>query len=390
MKKLSISDVDGGFFRSKRVFLRVDYNVPLKDGKVEDDYRIRKSLDTVNYLVRNGAKLIIASHLGRPKGKDPKYSLEPVARRLSELVGKNVVFSHEVVGEAAERRSKELGDGEIMLLENLRFHEGESKDDESFARELRKLSDIYVNDAFGTAHRKNASVHALAKLHEHRFAGLLMERELEYLSMLLETPKRPFVSIVGGAKVSDKIGVLENLASRSDGLIVGGAMAYTFLKAKGIDVGDSLVDESSLEFARSFLERYGDRVVLPSDHVCYDGKEVRTFRSSIPEGWKGYDVGEESIAHFKKYLRDASMIFWNGPLGMFEDERFARGTFAIASFLADMEAIVILGGGDTVSAIHKAGIDESKFTHVSTGGGATLEFLSGRKLPALEVLPDKE
>ncbi len=388
-RKLSIDDVERDFFQGKRVFVRVDFNVPIKDGRVADDYRIRKALDTITYLMGSGAKVILASHLGRPKGKRvPELSLRPVAEHLSALLGRDVKFAEDCIGKPAQEVVSSLSPGEVALLENLRFHPGEKENDPQFVRELSVLADVYVNDAFGTAHRKHASVYGLPLVMEDRFAGLLMKRELEYLGKVRENPEKPFVSIIGGAKVKDKIDVLEHLVKSSDALLVGGAMAYTFLKAKGQSIGNSLVDEEHLDFARYFLERYGDKVVLPVDHVISSGDEVR-ISTEIPDGFAGYDIGPQTISLFQSRIEGSRMVFWNGPLGMFEKEEFSRGTFSIARFLADYkDAVRILGGGDTVSAIHAAGIEDDEFDHVSTGGGATLEFISGKELPAISVLKD--
>ena len=389
IRKLSIDDVDKGVFEGRRVFVRVDFNVPIENGKVADDYRIRKALNTIDYLMNSGAKLILASHLGRPKGKRvPELSLRPVAEHLSHLLGKEVKFAEDCVGEPALRVVSSLSAGEVALLENLRFHKGETENDPQFVEQLADLTDVYVNDAFGTAHRKHASVYGLPQRIEDRFAGLLMKRELEYLGRVRENPERPFVSIIGGAKVKDKIGVLEKLVKTSDYLLIGGAMAYTFLLAKGISVGNSLIDEGHIDFARDFVSRYGDKVILPVDHVISDGKEIRVS-SEIPDGFAGYDIGPETIRLFQSKIEGSRMVFWNGPLGMFEKGEFSKGTFSIARFLASYKgAIRVLGGGDTVSAIHAAGIGDEEFEHVSTGGGATLEFLSGKELPAISVLKD--
>lgn len=390
IRKLAIDDVDKNLFRGKRVFVRVDFNVPIREGRVEDDYRIKKALPTIRYLMDTGARVILASHLGRPKGKRvDSLSLRPVAGHLSGLLGREVVFAEDCIGEPALKVVESLGDGDVALLENLRFHPGEKENDPEFVRQLGQLADMYVNDAFGTAHRKHASVYGLPLLFEDRFAGLLMKKELEYLGKVRENPAHPFVSIIGGAKVKDKIGVLEKLSSTSDRLLIGGAMAYTFLRARGVNTGNSLLDEESMDFAKDFLERHGDKVVLPVDHVVSDGSTVKVVSGDIPEGFAGYDIGPSTVELFKSGIENSRMVFWNGPLGMFEKEEFSSGTFEIARFLAGYrEAERILGGGDTVSAIHAAGIDDGEFDHVSTGGGATLEFISGKDLPAISVLKD--
>ena len=390
IRKLAIDDVDKNLFRGKRVFVRVDFNVPIREGRVEDDYRIKKALPTIRYLMDAGARVILASHLGRPKGKRvDSLSLRPVAGHLSGLLGREVVFAEDCIGEPALKVVESLGDGDVALLENLRFHPGEKENDPEFVRQLGQLADMYVNDAFGTAHRKHASVYGLPLLFEDRFAGLLMKKELEYLGKVRENPAHPFVSIIGGAKVKDKIGVLEKLSSTSDRLLIGGAMAYTFLRARGVNTGNSLLDEESMDFAKDFLERHGDKVVLPVDHVVSDGSTVKVVSGDIPEGFAGYDIGPSTVELFKSGIENSRMVFWNGPLGMFEKKEFSSGTFEIARFLAGYrEAERILGGGDTVSAIHAAGIDDGEFDHVSTGGGATLEFISGKDLPAISVLKD--
>ncbi len=390
VRKLAIDDVDKNLFSGKRVFVRVDFNVPVSDGRVVDDYRIKKALPTLHYLMDAGARLILASHLGRPKGRRVEaLSLRPVAEHLSTLLGKDVAFAEDCIGEPALGVVESLRDGDVALLENLRFHSGEKENDPRFVEELGKLADIYVNDAFGTAHRKHASVYGLPLLFDERFAGLLMKREIEYLGRVRENPDHPFVSIIGGAKVKDKMGVLERLASVSDRLLIGGAMAYTFLRALGRGVGSSLVDEEGIDFAEDFLGRYGEKVVLPEDHVVSDGNTTEVVSGDIPDGFAGYDIGPSTIELFKSSINGARMVFWNGPLGMFEKEDFSRGTFEIARFLAGYkDAERILGGGDTVSAIHAAGLKDDEFDHVSTGGGATLEFISGKELPAISVLKD--
>jgi phosphoglycerate kinase len=396
MNKLSIRDLD---LKGKRVFVRVDYNVPLNEqSEITDDTRIRASLPTLQYALEHGARLVLASHLGRPKGKpNPKMSLRPAADRLSKLLSKPVVFAADCVGPEVEKQAAALGDGQILLLENLRFHPEEEKNDGGFSRLLAALGDLYVNDAFGSAHRAHASTEGITKFLLPAAAGLLMEKELEYLSKAVENPVRPYTAIVGGAKVSDKIELLQSLMRFADSVLVGGAMAYTFLKAQGVEVGASRVEDDKLDLARDvmqFGERRSVKLRLPKDHVVAEKidasapAEVVKVRE-IPAGKMGVDIGPATRAEYAQDIAAAKTIVWNGPMGVFEIEQFAQGTVEVARAVAASKAVSIVGGGDSVAAVHKAGV-ESQISHISTGGGASLEFLSGLKLPGVEALTDKK
>ena len=398
MNKLSIRDLD---LQGKRVFVRVDFNVPVKEGQVEDDTRIRGVLPTIEYATERGARVILASHLGRPKGERvEKYSLRPVAEHLSELLGKPVAFAEDCIGSAAREKAEALADGEVLLLENLRFHKEEEQNDDGFARELASLCDVYVNDAFGAAHRAHASTAGITKHAAQAAAGLLMEKELEYLGRVISDPEHPFVAILGGAKVSDKIPVINALIERKvDKLLIGGAMAYTFLKAEGFTVGKSLVEDEMLDTAREIRQRAAAEdveLLLPTDHQVVDSYDPLHSRKTIPveftnAGLVGLDIGVETVALFSKALEDAKTVIWNGPMGVFEEKGFEEGTVGVARAVAeaaDRGATVIVGGGDSVAAFSQAGVAD-RITHISTGGGATLEFLAGEELPGVTALNDK-
>jgi phosphoglycerate kinase len=403
MPKLSIKDLD---LKGRRVFVRVDFNVPIKDGKVDDDNRIRAALPTIRYGIGENARVILASHLGRPKGERvEKYSLAPVAAHLSSLLGRPVDFAPDCVGEETEARTARMQDGDVLLLENLRFHKEEEKNDDAFAQQLARLCDgLYVNDAFGAAHRAHASTAGITKHVTSAAAGLLMQKELEYLGRVISNPDHPFVAILGGAKVSDKIPVINALIDRKvDRLLIGGAMAYTFFKAQGFTVGKSLVENEMMQTALEIMKRAeteGVELLLPTDHQIVDSYEPikgdKIVAKTIPieftnAGHAGMDIGVETVAHFSNALGDARTIIWNGPMGVFEEPPFDQGTIGIAKAVAeaaDRGAIVIVGGGDSVAAVTKAGVAD-RITHISTGGGATLEFLAGEELPGVAALNDK-
>jgi phosphoglycerate kinase len=398
MKKLSIRDLD---LAGKRVFVRVDFNVPIAGGKVTDDTRIRETLPTLRYAIERGGRLVLAAHLGRPKGKpDPRYTLKPVAAKLQEMLGKPVTFAADCVGAAAEAQSKALADGGVLLLENVRYHGEEEANDPEFSKQLAALSDqLFVCDAFGSAHRAHASVVGITKFVRQSAAGLLMEKELQYLGRAISNPEHPFVSILGGAKVSDKIEVVQNLMKIADSMLIGGAMAYTFLKSQGLPIGKSLVEDDKLDLAREILEQAkarNFRILLPVDHLLalsFDDSSapVLTEIQDTPADRMGFDVGPKTIANFRAEIANAKTIVWNGPLGIFEKPAYAQGTLEIARAVAAATkagATSIVGGGDSVAAVEQAGVAD-QISHISTGGGASLEFLAGEKLPGVEALTDQ-
>jgi phosphoglycerate kinase len=395
MNKKTVRDVD---VRGKRVLTRVDFNVPQdENGAITDDTRIVAALPTIRYLKDAGAKVILVSHLGRPKGVTPKYTLAPVAQRLSELLGQKVPLLPDCIGPEVEAHVSAMQPGDVVLLENVRFHPEEEANDPEFAKQLASLADLYVNDAFGTAHRAHASTAGVAQ-YLPAVAGFLMEKELDYLGNALTHPKRPFVAILGGAKVKDKIGVIRSLLDKVDTLIIGGGMAYTFLKAKGLEVGRSLLDEQNLTFCQEVLEKAGSKLLLPVDVVVTNANPFEVGEEAcqtqvvdvehIPADWEGADIGPKTIETFSKAVQGAGTVFWNGPMGIFEFAKFAEGTRAVAKALADSGAITIIGGGDSAAAVQQLGFAD-KMTHISTGGGASLEFLEGRPLPGVVVLQDK-
>jgi len=391
---MPIRTVDQIDLKGKRVFIRVDFNVPMDEkNSVTDDTRILLSLPTIRFVSEASGKVILASHLGRPKGKkDPKFSLAPVAERLSQLLGIKVALATDCIGEEVQKQIGGMREGEILLLENLRFHPEEEKNEEGFSKALASLCDVYVNDAFGTAHRAHASTEGMTRFVKIVAAGFLMMREVESLEKALVSPQKPFVAILGGAKVSDKIGVIQNLLDRVTTLLIGGGMAYTFLKAEGFQIGKSLVEEDQIGFSLNLLEKAKGKIkfFLPSDHIAAERMDVQAKREivkndKIPSGWVCLDIGPETVKTFSEEIKSAKTIVWNGPMGVFEMEPFSQGTFAIAKAIANSSAFSIVGGGDSVAAVNKAGVAD-RINHISTGGGASLEFLEGKKLPGIEAL----
>lgn len=391
MAKKTIEDLE---LKGERVFVRVDFNVPIKDSKVADDLRIREALPTIRYGMERGAILVLASHLGRPKGKrKPEFSLAPVAERLSELLGKKVGFVSDCVGPEVEKAVNAAKPGDVLLLENLRFYPDEEANNPEFARKLAAQTPIYVNDAFGSAHRAHASTEGITRFVQAAAAGYLMEKELKYLGGALEHPERPFVAILGGAKISDKIEVIENLLGKVDRLLIGGAMMFTFLKSQGKSIGKSLCEEDKLDLARELMGRAGGRIVLPIDAIASSGIDDESSAhivpaDQVPDGEMGLDIGPKSSAEYAGIIRTAKTIVWNGPMGVFEKDAFAAGTINVAKAVAESGAVSVIGGGDSAAAVAKAGV-AAKITHVSTGGGASLEFLAGQILPGVAALNDK-
>ncbi len=392
---LSLKDLDS---KGKRVFIRVDFNVPLDDsGRIRDDTRIKAALPTINFLLEQGAKLIIASHLGRPKGKFvPGLSLKPVATRLSELISREVTLAPDVIGDEVNTLKRGLEEGQILVLENVRFYSEETANDEDFARKLAQEVDYYVNDAFGACHRAHASVVAITRFVEKSAAGFLVEKEVDYLSKVVHSPQKPFVAVLGGAKVSDKIPVIENLLTKADSILIGGAMAYTFFKAQGYDVGRSLVEEDKIELAASILSKTKEKNIkfyLPSDHVIATEANVEAKPQTIdsfplPSETMALDIGPKTIEDYAEIIAGAKTVFWNGPMGVFEIDQFSQGTTKIAEAVASSGALSIIGGGDSVAAVYKAGVAD-KISHISTGGGASLEFVANETLPGIEALTEK-
>lgn len=390
MNKKTVKDLD---LKGKRVFMRVDFNVPMADGKVTDDKRIKAALPTIEYVLAQGASLMLASHLGRPKGiRNPEFSLQAASEALAALLAKPVQMAPDCVGPEVEALAQALQPGDVLMLENTRFHAGEEKNDLELAKQMAALADVYVNDAFGSAHRAHSSTEGIARFLP-AVSGFLMEQELEYLGRAVANPEHPYVAILGGAKISDKILVVETLLAKCDKLIIGGGMANTFLAAKGLNMQDSLVEEASRETAKSILQNVGDKFILPVDAVIADKFDAEAQSQvvnidAIPTGWRMLDVGPKTLDLYRAVIADAKLVVWNGPVGVFEFPKFAEGTFALAKMLAESSAITVIGGGDSASAVKKAGFAK-QMTHVSTGGGASLEFLEGKQLPGVAALNDK-
>jgi phosphoglycerate kinase len=391
MKKKTVRDID---LQGKRVLMRADFNVPLQEGKITDDNRIRAALPTIQHILEHGASLVLMSHLGRPKGEvKSDLSLQPVAERLSELLERPVKMAPESVGQEVKKLAQELKPGEVLLLENTRFHAGEKANDPEYAQQLAQLGDVYVNDAFGTAHRAHASTVGVTE-YLPAAAGFLIEKEIEYLNKAANEPDHPYMVLMGGAKISGKIEAIENMLKRADKILIGGGMANTFLKSQGLEIGDSLVEDDALPEAERLLNKAAGKLELPSDVVIADAFENDAERKTVPvaevpAGWRILDIGPDTVEHYKEILQEAATVAWNGPMGVFEMPNFAEGTFAIARMLADLDATVIVGGGDSAAAVRDAGVADA-MDHVSTGGGASLEFLEGKTLPGIAALDDQE
>ena len=395
----TLSDLEDSQFDGKRVFVRVDFNVSINNGGVGEDYRIRMSLPTIEYLAKRGAKVILASHLGRPDGHDQKYSIAPVAKRLTEIIGRSrppIRFASDCVGVEIEEQIEKMNKGDILLLENLRFHKQEESNDPEFSKKLASLADIYVNDAFSTSHRKHSSTYGTAWMFDIRLAGFNLIKEVKYLSMIKENPIRPFTLVLGGVKIKDKIGALEHLLPKADKVIVGGAAAYTFLKAKGINTGNSIIDQEHIQWVENALFTYGDKILLPTDHLCAispNDTSVTMVNGDIPSGMSGFDIGNETVERYSAEVgsNGGGALFWNGPMGMFEVKAFSNGTINIAKSMALAYwrgSKTLIGGGDTLEAMKRAGVAENEVSHVSTGGGATLRYLAGDEMPGLVILND--
>jgi phosphoglycerate kinase len=398
--KMSISDLSDDAYKGKRVFVRVDFNVPIEKGKIREDYRIRRSISTIEYLASRGAAVILASHLGRPNGKVvPELSLKPIAQRLSEVLRvKNVKFVDDCVGNNVRDNVNQLVGGEVVLLENLRFHKKEEANDIEFSKEMASLADTYVNDAFSTSHRKHASTYGIASFFKHRLSGFLVQKEIEVLGKVRDNPDKPFIVIVGGAKIKDKMSALKNLISKADRVLIGGAVAYTFLASKGISVGDSPIEEDFLDWAKEVMTQSEEKILLPQDHVIAPSmgkkREAKVIYGEIPTGFKGYDIGQSSTTRYThEIMNGEGTVFWNGPMGIFEVDEFSHGTVDVARALALAYwrgAHTVVGGGDTVVALRKAEVLENEVDYVSTGGGASLEYLGGGDMPGISILSDKE
>lgn len=395
-KKLLVTDLPSSQYEGKRVFVRVDFNVPVNGGKITEDYRIRRTIPTIDYLTKCGAKVILASHMGRPKGRKIKdLSMAPVAARLNEVLGTQIHFPDAVVGDRVESASKKLENGEVMLLENLRYYNEETENDSDFSKKLALLADIYVNEAFGTSHRAHASTYGMTAYFDKKYAGFMVGNEMKFLNRLIKSPKNPYVVIVGGMKIKDKIGALKKIIEKADRVLVGGGVAYTFLEACGVSVGKCSVEKDMLPWARKALEDYKGKILLPVDHVMAEpagGKKTLTVTGAeIYEDMTAYDIGPKTVEKFTSYIKGEGTVFWNGPMGFFEVDNFSNGTSAIARSFALAKwrgATTVLGGGDSVAALKKSGVDFSEVTHVSTGGGACFEFLGGSDLPGISILSD--